>query len=68
MKSEIQAHKQRISESSTANLANIQSLIQQKLAPLVLQLDTLKQDNIRLKGEIDSLKLVNQSSFATLKE
>ena len=68
MKSEIQAHEQHINESLTANLADIQSLIQQELAPLVLQLDTLKQDNIRLNGELDSLKLVNQSSFVTVEE
>ena len=52
MKSKIQSHEQRISESSTANLADIQSLIQQELAPLTLQLDTLKQDNICLNEEI----------------
>ena len=52
MKSKIQSHEQRISESSTANLAEIQSLVQQELAPLVLQLDTLKQDNICLNEKI----------------
>ena len=68
MKSEVQSHEQRINKSSTANLADIQSLNQQELAPLNLQLDTLKQDNIRLNEEINSLKLVNQPTFATLKE
>ena len=48
MKSKTQSHEQHISKSLTANLADIQSLIQQELAPLVLQLDTLKQDNIFL--------------------
>ena len=52
MKSKIQSHEQHISESITANLADIQSLIQQELAPLTLQLDTLKQDNICLNEEI----------------
>ena len=68
MKSKVQSHEQRIHKFTTANLANIQSLIQQKLAPLNLQIDTLKQDNIRLNEEINALKLVNQSTFATLVE
>ena len=42
MKSEVQSHEQGINKSLKANIADIQRLIQQELAPLNLQLDTLK--------------------------
>ena len=46
----------------------MQSLVQQELVSLNLQLDTLKKDIIRLNEENNSLKLVYQSTFATLEE